>query len=1091
MSVATFSCNNVLTGIENVSVYFAPDCALGGSDTLRGGDGIVDYLIGGAYDDVIYGEDGMDLAFGDHASIWLYEDETHKLQYATTTEASCTPGADTISLGSGDDIAFGGALGDTITGGDGQDIILGDFGLYNADVEFLPYQNFESIIDDSDQAGSDFLDGGDGDDVLMGQEGEDVIDGGNGSDDIYGGKCWASCKPHRAGSARTWLTRETSVTLTLSGHNKRHGSDAGDLLSGGDGDDVILGDNGEIVRELVSSSSNYPWKTGMVWKSYPSPFDSEVIRDIRRYDDIDGVFGDDEIYGEAGNDILHGQRGDDYISGGDGEDELYGELGNDTLEGGRGEDILIGDIGYCVRRYEASDTPLLQANTEYSVWHKDIILEDLGSITASHRISTKVDTSELLAEDVMTASLLFVANAVTSDGTGDKYYDENGEWITELILFDMEPSYDDKLDGGDGNDWIFGQRGDDKLTGGLGNDLLVGDAGTNMIVQDMNLPRVYQVYRTLAAPEDSGYVVDSTDFGAVFTFDYELYPNQYRQVDSLSSIIDKVTNVDDIKEGSNLLHDVLGISALSTESSYCMQPMLRVTPGFLQGKTQWLHGNDEIETGGGGDSIVIGDDIRGATPVDLTQLSDITDRREALDNLIVDLSVRLSTLEVDTDHFADIGSGLDYDITVGSDTITTYSSNGNSDGQALVTGDSLTILGRSVLGDVLGSENIDGMLNRLFDIELTLVDLSLALYEVHTNLLHRVQAANLSDVKDTQTSKHALHLSNDIIDSYNNGDVIIGDSAALFLQADRPSASGFEFEEFSNSVVNTLRKALSATTTSREAEIEAHITSLSITEPLSNTEQSALPFADVPFELTVGSDTLTLHDATNLAVGDFALMGITVSESTVSKAADLQQYTDSIDILRDPPSVASFMPLTYFDNTVEYYYERSQAAKDVEKFIHGDTFVGISTDNSMLGEFYTGVGYVKYDAADSSDFVFDDKYSAYDTFNNANFAINYDGDTFDIVDGSAVDGQKGQDEGDNSNGKVDTSEITKNLFYNHAMIVQMKEDIYTTSIDPTSIDDGLKEGYECTNPITSSYIPSFEYGPLAAYSENLITSNTI
>ena len=36
--------------------------------------------------------------------------------------------------------AFGGALGDTISGGPGQDLLFGDFGLFDAEIEFLPYQ---------------------------------------------------------------------------------------------------------------------------------------------------------------------------------------------------------------------------------------------------------------------------------------------------------------------------------------------------------------------------------------------------------------------------------------------------------------------------------------------------------------------------------------------------------------------------------------------------------------------------------------------------------------------------------------------------------------------------------------------------------------------------------------------------------------------------------------------------------------------------------------------------------------------------------------------------------------------------------------
>lgn len=54
-------------------------------------------------------------------------------------------------------------------------------------------------------------------------------------------------------------------------------------------DDVILGDNGEIIREIFNFTSRYPWINGIVWIAYPQPFDGEKIRDVRRYDDIDFV----------------------------------------------------------------------------------------------------------------------------------------------------------------------------------------------------------------------------------------------------------------------------------------------------------------------------------------------------------------------------------------------------------------------------------------------------------------------------------------------------------------------------------------------------------------------------------------------------------------------------------------------------------------------------------------------------------------------------------------------------------------------------------------------------------------------------------
>ena len=85
----------------------------------------MDYLIGGAYNDTIYGEGGPDLAFGDHAEITLHETVSHKLVYAETIQANCTGGDDVLIMGDGDDIAFGGAYSDTIEGNAGQDILFG------------------------------------------------------------------------------------------------------------------------------------------------------------------------------------------------------------------------------------------------------------------------------------------------------------------------------------------------------------------------------------------------------------------------------------------------------------------------------------------------------------------------------------------------------------------------------------------------------------------------------------------------------------------------------------------------------------------------------------------------------------------------------------------------------------------------------------------------------------------------------------------------------------------------------------------------------------------------------------------------------
>jgi Ca2+-binding RTX toxin-like protein len=58
---------------------------------------------------------------------------------------------------------------------------------------------------------------------------------------------------------------------------------------------------------------------------------------------LDGMSGDDVIFGSAGNDFIDARAGNDIICGG---------FGNDTLEGGSGDDILRGNAGTDICRGE-------------------------------------------------------------------------------------------------------------------------------------------------------------------------------------------------------------------------------------------------------------------------------------------------------------------------------------------------------------------------------------------------------------------------------------------------------------------------------------------------------------------------------------------------------------------------------------------------------------------------------------------------------------------------------------------------------------------------------------------------------------------
>lgn len=94
------------------------------------------------------------------------------------------------------------------------------------------------------------------------------------------------------------------------------GGDGNDVIEGGNGDDTIAGDAGNDVIEGKSGN-----------------------------DSLLGGDGDDRIEGHGGQDVLRGGDGNDDLSGGRGDDDLFGGAGDDDLEGNDGLDDIFGEGG--------------------------------------------------------------------------------------------------------------------------------------------------------------------------------------------------------------------------------------------------------------------------------------------------------------------------------------------------------------------------------------------------------------------------------------------------------------------------------------------------------------------------------------------------------------------------------------------------------------------------------------------------------------------------------------------------------------------------------------------------------------------------
>ena len=160
-----------------------------GPDTLRGTNGD-DNLLGKGANDVLYALGGMDKLLGAEGKDWLLTGERRAL------------GGDKVSAGGPGNDGVAGGLGlDTVLGGSGNDFVFGDKG--------------------SDRA----VAGGEGRDLIDGWAGSDRMLGEGGGDQIVDG---------------------------LIGEGSKD-----DLLSGGEGDDILIGDHVPAVRDIVSCGGGF------------------------------------------------------------------------------------------------------------------------------------------------------------------------------------------------------------------------------------------------------------------------------------------------------------------------------------------------------------------------------------------------------------------------------------------------------------------------------------------------------------------------------------------------------------------------------------------------------------------------------------------------------------------------------------------------------------------------------------------------------------------------------------------------------------------------------------------------------------------
>lgn len=354
------------------------------------------YLNGGDGNDVIEGASFSDVLDGGDDKDWLY----------------AGAGRDVVSGGAGDDEISGDSYAYFYQGMAYSDFIApdelpeandyrrGHFYQKTSDGVALRY-DFNKDTDYNDA-----LDGGDGNDLVLGEIGADIVSGGTGNDVLFGDRVFG------AGFFVDGLPPANfqSLAQQFHGNDVVDGGDGDDLAVGGGGADRVLGGDGNDT--IYGDVGLDAIEKGVNTADAPSIVASD-----------EGWWGEDVLFGGAGQDALVGEGSDDLIDGGEGDDYLYGDwanwqaqayadpaakTGNDTLYGGAGNDQLMGNSG------------------------DDVLDGGEGS-------------DKLFGDS-------YASNQFTGEG-------------------------DDVLDGGAGDDFLYAGMGDDTLIGGTGNDYLGGGEG--------------------------------------------------------------------------------------------------------------------------------------------------------------------------------------------------------------------------------------------------------------------------------------------------------------------------------------------------------------------------------------------------------------------------------------------------------------------------------------------------------------------------------------------------------------------------------------------------------------------------------------
>jgi Ca2+-binding RTX toxin-like protein len=455
----------------------------------------------------------------------------------------------------------------------------------------------------------DLIDGGEGDDILDGDLGNDIylFDHSFGKDRIH------EAETHGRGFDTAIFLGHASSDVEVVTQQK------GDLiLRFRDGNELTVaryaGDSYLFQRiDLFRFADGVEWRQPDVLSriaiAQPSPTDDILAGQRNTANRIDGL---------AGNDLIWGGDKEDQLSGHLGHDVLFGGDGDDWLRGGRGRDLIVGGGGrdrYLFAKGDGEDT--IRAKGEGKPEDRGTVIFDASVLPTKVTVALDGDRSTLLLASGLLGDKIRVEeffldgtpyharnpieSVLFSDGTSWNTWDilqramrgtAERDRIEGSVYNDSMHGYagNDYLNGMGGNDQIFGNEGDDTLEGNTGDDLLYGGLGTNRFRFGRGHGQDVITADLAATP---------TQRSGIIQFDQSIHPDEISMqrwgsqlLITLANSVDSLTVQEFFRDNNpaNPWNPISGIEFFSTNQKMAVQDILLRLANGLFG----TEGNDTL-----------------------------------------------------------------------------------------------------------------------------------------------------------------------------------------------------------------------------------------------------------------------------------------------------------------------------------------------------------------------------------------------------------------------------------------------------------------------------------------------------------------